>query len=204
MHGGGCTERLLNQPISAAHRPAMTPQTPSGEADLSHYNLIHNPLSAVLDELFNDSDGIPSLGLIEGALVLDGDGRTLAISGRYLPRNLWEIAALSAALAGVAQQGRLHLRASPLADIMVLYGDKQLYVCRVGETSRGTPILLSIIADIRTNIGLVRIRMQQAARRLLNLVENDSSVQRLLQLHEEELEQAIHTLNMTFMGGNGQ
>jgi len=182
----------------------MTAQTPSEEMSLSEYNLAHNPLSAVLDELLDDTDGIPSMGLIEGALVIDGDGRTLAISGRYLPRNLWEIAALSAALAGVAQQGRLHLRASPLADIMVLYGDKQLYVCHVGETSRGTPILLSIIADIRTNIGLVRIRMQQAARRLLSLVEHDTAVQRLLQLHEEELEQAIHTLNSAFIGGNGR
>jgi predicted regulator of Ras-like GTPase activity (Roadblock/LC7/MglB family) len=164
------------------------------------YDLANNPLSEVLDSLIEEAANFPMPGLIEGAIVLDGDGRTIATSGRYLRRNLWEIAALSAALAGVAKQGQVYLQAGAIADIMVLYGDKQFYVCYVGQSQRGFPILLAIVADIRTNIGFVRIRMQQTAKELITLVENDAEVQRLLELPEEELEGAMRTLTNAFTG----
>lgn len=178
--------------------------TPKSQGNGLHYDLARNPLSQVLDGLIEEAATFPLSGLIDGALVMDGDGRTLAMAGRYLQRNLWEISALSAALAGVAQQGRIHLQAGPIADIMVLYDDKQLYVCHVGESRRGCPILLAIIADIRTNIGFVRIRMQHTAKQLLALVEHDTAVQQLLELQEEDLENAIHTLTTAFNRGYTQ
>lgn len=174
---------------------------PNSKGNGLHYDLALNPLSHVLEELIEEAATFPSPGLIDGALVIDGDGRTLAVAGRYLQHNLWEVSALAAALAGVAQQGQIHLQAGPIADIMVLYDDKQLYVCHVGASCRGCAILLAIIADIRTNIGFVRIRMQHTAKRLLNLVEHDSSVQQLLELPEEDLEGAIHTLANAFTRG---
>jgi hypothetical protein len=114
---------------------------------------------------------------------------------------LWELSALSAALAGVAQQGQVYLQARPFADIMVLYEDKQLYVCNVGLSNRSIPVLLAIVADVRTNIGFIRIRMRQTAKHLLALVESDITVQKLLGLHEEDLESAMRTLNNVFTGG---
>jgi len=175
--------------------------TSKSQANASTYDLARNPLSHVLEELIEEATAFPLSGLIDGAVVMDGDGRTLAMAGRYLQRNLWEISALSAALVGVAQQGRIYLQAGVISDIMVLYDDKQLYVCHVGGSRRGCPILLAIIADIRTNIGFVRIRMQQTARQLLALVENDAAVQQLLELHEEDLESAMHTLMNAFSRG---
>ncbi|MFX1475349.1 MAG: roadblock/LC7 domain-containing protein [Promethearchaeota archaeon] len=171
------------------------------QIDREHYDLSRNPLSEVLDELIEAAASFPLPGLIDGAFVLDGDGRLLATSGRYIRRFLWELSALSAALAGVAQQGQVYLQARPFADIMVLYDDKQLYVCNVGLSNRSVPVLLAIIADVRTNIGFIRIRMRQTAKHLLTLVESDVTVQKLLGLHEEELESAMRTLNDVFTGG---
>jgi predicted regulator of Ras-like GTPase activity (Roadblock/LC7/MglB family) len=177
----------------------MATSKPQGKA--VQHDLARNPLSHVLDGLIEGVSPFPLSGLIDGALVIDGDGRLLAVAGRYLQRNLWEISALSAALVGVGQQGRIYLQAGVISDIMVLYDDKQLYVCHVGESQRGCPILLATIADIRTNIGFVRIRMQHAAKQLLALVENDAGVQQLLALHEEDLETATRTLASTFKRG---
>ena len=169
-----------------------------------YQDLSRNPLSEVLDELIQANASFPLPGLIDGAFVLDGDGRLLATSGRYLRRFLWELSALSAALAGVAQQGQIYLQARPFADIMVLYEDKQLYVCNIGLSSRRIPVLLAIVADIRTNIGFIRIRMKQTARQLLTLVERDTAIQKLLGLREEDLEGAMRTLSSVFTGGINQ
>ncbi len=168
-----------------------------------HHDLSRNPLSEVLDELIEAAASFPLPGLIDGAFVLDGDGRLLATSGRYLRRFLWELSALSAALAGVAQQGQIYLQARPFADIMILYEDKQLFVCNIGLSNRSIPVLLAIVADVRTNIGFIRIRMKQTAKHLLALVESDATVQKLLGLREEDLEGAMRTLNNAFTGGYG-
>ncbi|MEM3587754.1 MAG: hypothetical protein QXO71_10590 [Candidatus Jordarchaeaceae archaeon] len=166
----------------------------NGEIKHRYFYLI-NRISDTLDSLLESYKRTLGKGDIEGLLLVDSDGKALAKSRFFHVKNAWNAGALGAALAGIAKQGENHLGADRFQNAMIMYNSKQFYVCKIGDIDENKSLLLLIFANEKANIGFIRAKMSQYAKRIEDDIRNSESVMKTIEISEEQIEDVLHRLD---------
>ena len=173
---------------------APKPQNGEGTVEGTRFYLI-NRVSDALDSLLESYRRTLGRGDIDGLLLVDGDGKALAKSRFFRVKNAWNVGALGAALAGIARQGENHMGADEFQNAMIMYRSKQFYVCKIGNLNGSKSLLLLILANERANIGFIRAKMKQYAKRIEEEIRNCEPVRRTIEISEEQIEDILHRLD---------
>ena len=173
---------------------APKPQNGEGTVEGTRFYLI-NRVSDALDSLLESYRRTLGRGDIDGLLLVDSDGKALAKSRFFRVKNAWNVGALGAALAGIARQGENHMGADEFQNAMIMYRSKQFYVCKVGDLNGDKSLLLLILANGRANIGFIRAKMKQYAKRIEEEIRNCEPVRRTIEISEEQIEDVLHSLD---------
>ena len=173
---------------------APNPQNGEGTVEGTRFYLI-NRVSDALDSLLESYRRTLGRGDIDGLLLVDSDGKALAKSRFFRVKNAWNVGALGAALAGIARQGENHMGADEFQNAMIMYRSKQFYVCKIGDLNGDKSLLLLILANERANIGFIRAKMKQYAKRIEEEIRNCEPVRRTIEISEEQIEDILHRLD---------
>ncbi|MHA1364012.1 MAG: hypothetical protein ACTSP1_15985 [Candidatus Freyarchaeota archaeon] len=173
---------------------APKPQNGEGTVEGTRFYLI-NRVSDALDSLLESYRRTLGRGDIDGLLLVDSDGKALAKSRFFRVKNAWNVGALGAALAGIARQGENHMGADEFQNAMIMYRSKQFYVCKIGDLNGDKSLLLLILANERANIGFIRAKMKQYAKRIEEEIRNCEPVRRTIEISEEQIEDILHRLD---------
>jgi predicted regulator of Ras-like GTPase activity (Roadblock/LC7/MglB family) len=151
-------------------------------------------------------------GLIDAILLIDEDAKVLAgASPCDMGNSIYDLGILSAALFGIAAEGKDRFGCEDLSTCLLTWKDRQIFIQSIGavkangdETGRSggrdtrrreRRLILSALTDERVNIGLMRIKMREVAGEILRLVSISSPAMRLLNAKEEEIEKMIKNLS---------
>jgi predicted regulator of Ras-like GTPase activity (Roadblock/LC7/MglB family) len=165
-------------------------------------------LNRVIDEYRRDL----GTGLIDAILLIDQDAKILAgASPCYIGNSVYDLGILSAALFGLADEGKDRFGCDDLSTLLLTWKDRQIFIQSIGvvrtseedaitSDERGTArserrLILSALTDVRVNIGLMRLKMKEVAGEILKSVPSSSRAMKLLDAKEEEMEKMIRNIS---------
>jgi predicted regulator of Ras-like GTPase activity (Roadblock/LC7/MglB family) len=177
-------------------------------ADDLHGNKLEPILNRVIDEYRRDLGA----GLIDAILLIDQDAKVLAgASPCDIGNSVYDLGILSAALFGIADEGKDRFGCDDLNTLLLTWKDRQIFIQSIGVVRTGEEgaivsderntarserrLILSALTDVRVNIGLMRLKMKQVAGEILKSVSSSSSAMRLLNAKEEEIEKMIRNIS---------
>jgi predicted regulator of Ras-like GTPase activity (Roadblock/LC7/MglB family) len=164
-------------------------------------------LHRVIDE-YRSSLGT---GLIEAILLVDEDAKVLAgASPCDMGSSLYDLGILSAALFGIADEGKDRFGCDDLSTCLLSWKDRQIFIQSIGTARAGADgdlqgegdnrrterrLILSALTDVRVNIGLMRVKMREVVAEILKSVSSSSRATQLLNAKEEDVENMIKDIS---------
>jgi predicted regulator of Ras-like GTPase activity (Roadblock/LC7/MglB family) len=171
-----------------------------------------NKLIPILHRVIDEYRRNLGTGLIDAILLVDEDAKVLAgASPCNMGNSLYDLGILSAALFGIAAEGKDRFGCDDLSTCLLTWKDRQMFIQSIGFVkanggesggsgegevrSKERRLILSALTDERVNIGLMRVKMREVAGEILKSVSMSSPAMRLLNAKEEEIEKMIKSLS---------
>lgn len=182
-----------------------SPQTSQGDNE-------NNRLVPILRRVIDEYRSSLGTGLIDAILLIDEDAKVLAgASPCDLGNSVYDLGILSAALFGIADEGKDRFGCDDLSTCLLAWKDRQIFIQSIGVVrasgedgdsggegdARRTErrLILSALTDVRVNIGLMRVKMREVAAEILKSVSSSSRAMQLLNAKEEEMEKMIRNIS---------
>jgi predicted regulator of Ras-like GTPase activity (Roadblock/LC7/MglB family) len=170
-----------------------------------------NKLASILHKVIDEYRRSLGTGLIDAILLIDEDAKVLAgASPCDMGNSVYDLGILSAALFGIADEGKDRFGCDDLSTCLLSWKDRQIFIQSIGvvraskngdsqsggETRRTERrLILSALTDVRVNIGLMRVKMREVAAEILKSVSSSSHMMQLLNAKEEEMERTIRDIS---------
>ncbi|MHA1821291.1 MAG: hypothetical protein ACTSU2_13060 [Promethearchaeota archaeon] len=161
--------------------------------------LYQNEIAQELNAIRKDYANLSGRGFIRGLMCADQDAKIIAVDKLFDDKlNIWDLAALGAALYGVAKQGRDFFDSDELERGSLIFKDMQFLVKSIGsfnlDEKNERELVIIALVDRRVNLGLIILQMEKYALRIRKKVENNSQIKQTLKLSEEEMRKHINAI----------
>lgn len=154
--------------------------------------LYSNKISENLDKIRKNYIKLSGRGVIHGLMCVDQDAKVVAINQFFDKKlNVWDLAALGAAMFGVSKQGMDFFGSKNLERASMIYEDMQFFTRSIGnfnlDIKGNRELLILVLAEKTVNIGLIVLQMEKFAKIIKQEVENNNVIKETLKLSEEEM-----------------
>jgi predicted regulator of Ras-like GTPase activity (Roadblock/LC7/MglB family) len=173
---------------------------------------LNSSLTPLLNRVIDEYRKNFGTGLIDAILLIDEDAKVLAgASPCDMGSSIYDLGILSAALYGIAAEGKDRFKCEDINTCLLTWKDRQIFIqsigtvkpngegnCRIGERDRRRSermLILSALTDERVNIGLMRIKMREVACEILRAVSSSSLAVQMINAKEEEIAKMIKNLS---------
>jgi predicted regulator of Ras-like GTPase activity (Roadblock/LC7/MglB family) len=155
-------------------------------------SLYNNHITEYLNEIRNWYIKLSGRGMIHGIMAADQDAKIIAVNSFFDKKiNIWDIAALGAAIYGVSRQGVDCFGADFLERGSLTFGNMQFFVRSIGSfqiDDRGQrELVIIVLADKAVNQGLMILQMNKYAEIIKQKVVEDQKIKDTLVLSETEM-----------------
>jgi hypothetical protein len=154
-------------------------------------------LSELLNKFLRKYAGLSRIGQIHCVLLCDQDAKLIAVNTHYYKVNLWDICAITAALYGVAKQGKDYLSQHEEVDRCSLFFQNSFLFCKkladipLENTTRE---LLMCVIGKDLNMGLIYLLMNDFALKFPPLIENNDHLKTIMLQNEQEYTQLLKSV----------
>jgi predicted regulator of Ras-like GTPase activity (Roadblock/LC7/MglB family) len=158
-----------------------------------------NNISEFLNEIRSWYIKLSGRGIIHGIMCADQDAKIVAVNSLFDQKyNVWDIAALGAAVYGVSKQGIDCFGADLLERGALVYGNLQFFVRSIGsfelDEKGKRELLIIVLADKSVNQGLMILQMNKFADMIREKIAENPEIKNTMKYNELELSKHIQQI----------